>query len=95
MALYDVASNICRPYLKESGVTPPGEGAGAGAGAGDVAVSPAAAAAAVLQEFGALVEPIHPCGVEIKGVDLAALDGKLPPKMAEAGAYTRPLFGST
>jgi hypothetical protein len=107
MALYDVGSNICRSYIKESGVTPPGAGAGAGAGAraGDIAVSPAAvavsaaaAATAILQEYGALVEPIYPCGVEIKGVDLDAMDGKLPPKMAEAlsaGAYTRSPFSST
>ena len=36
------------------------------------------------QEFNASCEPIHPCGIEIKGVDLAGMGGKMPPKLAGA-----------
>lgn len=44
-----------------------------------------AAAVAVMRSFGAEVAPMKPCGVEIKGVDVAGTDdGRLPPKMAGA-----------
>lgn len=43
-----------------------------------------ASAVAVLQAAGATIEPIHPCGCEIKGLDIAAMDGTLPPAIAGA-----------
>lgn len=44
-----------------------------------------AAATAVMQSFGAEVVPMKPCGVEIKGVDVAGTDdGRLPTTMAGA-----------
>jgi hypothetical protein len=55
----------------------------------------AAVATAVLQhDFGANVVPTHPCGCEIRGVDIAAMDGNLPPKMAGA-VEVRGLHSST
>eukprot|EP00961_Rhodomonas_salina_P251051 3394045-Rhodomonas_salina.2 len=55
-------------------------------GRGRTAELPAtpAAATAILQEFGATAEPIQPCGYEIKGIDLAATDGVVPPNVAGA-----------
>ena len=45
----------------------------------------AAAAVAVMESFGAEVVPMKPCGVEIKGVDVAGTDdGRLPPAMSGA-----------
>ena len=43
-----------------------------------------AAAIAVLEAAGATVEPMAPCGCEIKGIDIAAYEGTLPPALAGA-----------
>eukprot|EP00303_Exanthemachrysis_gayraliae_P015564 CAMPEP_0206027556 /NCGR_PEP_ID=MMETSP1464-20131121/43465_1 /ASSEMBLY_ACC=CAM_ASM_001124 /TAXON_ID=119497 /ORGANISM="Exanthemachrysis gayraliae, Strain RCC1523" /LENGTH=117 /DNA_ID=CAMNT_0053401599 /DNA_START=56 /DNA_END=405 /DNA_ORIENTATION=- len=42
------------------------------------------AAEAVLREHGADCVPIKPCGIEVKGLDVASTDGTLDPQVAGA-----------
>ena len=66
-------------------------------GRGRTAVHPEAktneAAVAVLEKHGASCVPMSPCGAEIKGVDIAALDGTLAPDLAGALEVLMALHG--
>lgn len=66
-------------------------------GRGRTAVHPEAktneAAVAVLEKHGASCIPLSPCGVEIKGVDIAAVDGTLAPDLAGALEILMALHG--